>query len=640
MNVKPTDVIGYQVKSLIALTCMGLLAFGATFHSPFLYDDAHAIIKNPYIQQLDGFQQNVGIENIFNRSILLLTFAINREIGGLEVFGYHLVNILIHILTGLVWYFLVRELLLLEPDRQRLNRLPLICASIHLLNPLTVETVTYISTRSSGLATLFYLLAFYIFCRLVRPRKEDLTSIVKLFFIVGIFGFLFLGAGSKAIVVTFPLMAIIYLWLITPSEKRIFLKAKIGVLLLPLLIYFCYRYLEQGSIFSLKTDPASGETNRYLYFFSQINVVFNYYLLKLFLPFNLNFEPDIRLLPGMMDWKFVFASGVFGTGSFIVYRKKSPVLQFAFFWFLITLLPTSSFIPLKQIATEHRTYLPGLGFSLVLGLIFLNVPRIFSTRLLLIFLSLCFLLTVNRSLDYRSQVLLWEDTADKSPNKALVHNNLATVYMEAKMFLEAERELAVTLQLNPSHSDAYANLGHIQFYQENWKQAILEFNRSILLGSNKSDNYYFSGLAWIKQKNYIEAIPLLRRAVSMGPHKAHYHFDLGNAYQHEKSFDKALLEFRQTLQIQPKYPQAHNNIGVIFWNLEAYKQAEVELKKALDIKHDLPGIHHNLAVLYLKNNHYADAVFQLKQTLKLQPENPTTKELLDYALRKLKEDPS
>lgn len=85
MNVKATDVIGYQVKPLIVLTCMGLLAFWGTFHSPFLYDDAHAIVENPYIQQLDGFQKNVGIENIFNRSVLLLTFAVNREIGELEV---------------------------------------------------------------------------------------------------------------------------------------------------------------------------------------------------------------------------------------------------------------------------------------------------------------------------------------------------------------------------------------------------------------------------------------------------------------------------------------------------------------------------------------------------------------------------
>jgi protein O-mannosyl-transferase len=640
MNVKSTDLIEYQVKSLIVLISMGLLAFWATFQSPFLYDDVHAIVENPYIQQLDGFQKKVGIENIFNRSVLLLSFAINREIGGLEVFGYHLVNILIHILTALVWYFLVRELLLLEPDRHRLKKLPLICASIHLLNPLTVETVSYISTRSSGLATLFYLLAFYIFCRLVRPRKEVLTLVEKIFFITGIIGFFFLGVGSKEIAVTFPLMAIIYIWIFTPTEKRKFLKTKIGVLLLPLLIYFCYRYLEQGSIFPLRTDPASGETSRYLYFFSQIKVAVNYYLLKLFLPFNLNFEPDILLLSGIMDWQFVFASGVFGTGAFMVFRNKSRVLIFAILWFVITLLPTSSFVPLKQIATEHRTYLPGLGFSLVLGLMFLNVPRVFGTCFLVIFLSLSFLLTVTRSFDYRSEVLLWEDTVEKSPNKPLVHNNLATAYMGAKMFLEAERELAVTLQLNPTQSEAYANLGHISFHRENWKQAIEEFNRSILLGSNKSDTYYFSGLAWSKQGYYAEAIPFLQQAVNMRPHKAHYHFDLGNAYQHIRLFDEALQEFRQTLEIQPIHPQAQNNIGVIFWNLKNYEKAEIEFKKTLGLQNDLPEIHHNLATLYVKSNRFTNAILHLKQVLKLQPENEIAKKLLGYALAQVKDDPS
>ena len=160
---------------------------------------------------------------------------------------------------------------------------------------------------------------------------------------------------------------------------------------------------------------------------------------------------------------------------------------------------------------------------------FLSFPRVFATRLLLVFLSLSFLLTVTRSLDYRSEVLIWEDTAKKSPNKPLVHNNLATAYMEAEMFLEAERELAVTLQLNPTQSDAYANLGHIHFQQGNWKQAIEEFKRSILLGSNKSDTYYFSGLSWSKQGYYAEAIPFFQKAVNMRPHKAHYHLDLGNA---------------------------------------------------------------------------------------------------------------
>ena len=151
----------------------------------------------------------------------------------------------------------------------------------------------------------------------------------------------------------------------------------------------------------------------------------------------------------------------------MVFRHKSPILQFAALWFFITLLPSSSFIPLKQIATEHRTYLPGLGFSLALGWLFLNAQsvRALATGLLLAFLSLNYLLTVNRSLDYRSEIILWKDTVEKSPNKALVHNNLATAYMESEMLEEAKEELGITLQLNPALSDAYANFGHIHFQQ-------------------------------------------------------------------------------------------------------------------------------------------------------------------------------
>ena len=642
MNVNTKDILRYQLKSFFVLTCMGILAFWGTLHSPFLYDDAHAIVENPYIQQLSGFQENVGIENIFNRSVLLLTFAINREIGELEVFGYHLFNIIIHILTGLIWYFLVNELLFLETDRQRFSKLPLICASIHLITPLTVETVTYISSRSSGLATFFYLLAFYIFCRLVNPERGSISPLNKLFFISGIFTFLFLGVGSKEIVVTFPLMAIIYLWFITPEEKRKFLKTKVAVLLLPLLLYFFYRYLEQGNIFSLKADPVSEQTSRFLYFLSQIKVALNYYLLKLFLPLNLNFEPDIRLLSGVMDWQLIFSACVLATGAFMVYRNKSPILKFAVIWFVVTLLPTSSIIPLKQIATEHRTYLPGLGFSLAVGWVFLSVQsnRAITTGLLFLFLSLIFVLTVHRTLDYRTEILLWKDTAEKSPNKALVHNNLATAYMAEKMLDDAERELDLTLRLNPTQSDAYSNLGHIYFQRDNMKQAVEEFDRAIALGSDKPDTFYFAGLAWSKQGDHRSAIPFLKQAVKMRPNKANYHFDLGNAYQKTRFFDEALREFKLTLDIQKEHPQAQNNIGVIFWNLKSYERAETEFKKALEIQSDLPEIHHNLSALYLRNSDYTNASFHLKQVLNLQPDNAKARKLLDYALSKLKENPS
>ena len=89
-----------QIKAICLICFMGLLAFYGTLHSPFHYDDVHAIIENPHIKDIGTFQEKVGIQNVFNRSVLLLSFAINQHFGELEVFGYHLVNILIHILKN------------------------------------------------------------------------------------------------------------------------------------------------------------------------------------------------------------------------------------------------------------------------------------------------------------------------------------------------------------------------------------------------------------------------------------------------------------------------------------------------------------------------------------------------------------
>ena len=103
-----------RFRALALLCFCAVVVFFATVHSPFLYDDAHAIQDNPYIKNLSEFQQTVGIQNIFNRSVLLLTFSINHALGQENVFGFHLINITLHICVGIVFYFLAAELLILE----------------------------------------------------------------------------------------------------------------------------------------------------------------------------------------------------------------------------------------------------------------------------------------------------------------------------------------------------------------------------------------------------------------------------------------------------------------------------------------------------------------------------------------------
>ena len=636
MNYHSTnsDSISTQIKAFFLICCIGVLTLYGTLHSPFHYDDTHAIIENPYIKDLGNFQETVGIQNIFNRSVLLLSFAINQNIGKLEVFGYHLLNILIHILNTILWFFLIAEFIQIDLSGKRClkKQLPLICSVFHLVNPLNIQAITYISSRSSLLATFFYLLSFYIFIQILKLARENDSKIkvsTSIFFFLII---LFLGIGTKEIVASFPLVAIVYLWLATPTRKRKSLIPKVISIFSLLIGFLIYRFLRQGSLFYV-ADETSGNMSRLFYFLSQLKVITGYYLLKLLGPFNLNFEPDIELYKTGLHWDWFIGLIILLLIGAIIYRQKSNLIKFGALWFFITLLPTSSFIPLKQLATEHRTYLPGLGFSLILGWVFLNfksyqlIPKI----LFIIFIFLNSTLAINRSLDFRSEISLWEDTAQKSPRKALVHNNLATAYIGAKQFEKAKIALKETLTINPFHSNSHVNLGHIAGHQKDWETAIEKFDLGIALGNKKADTFYYSGLARNNLGKYEEAIPYFKKSLSLKPLKADYHFDLGNSYKHLKLYDNALHHFRKALEIEPNHYKALNNIGTIFWNLGAFDLAKTEFKKAIQIRPDIPVIHNNLATIYIKSGDFKNAILHLETLLKLQPENIKTKKLLQFS---------
>lgn len=623
-----------QLQAISVLSLLGMLSFFGTLKSPFLYDDAHAIADNPYIQNLWDFQNQVGIENIFNRSVVLLTYAVNRDVGQLNVFGFHLVNILLHTCVGIVLYFLTRHLLCLESPtiRSRLSALPMLTASIHLLHPMTVETVTYLSSRSSLLVTLFYLLGFYFFLQAIRLNEQG-RGLGKLFLALLVVLFFVLGAGSKGIVVTLPVMAMIYLWLTTPKTKLRKLIPMGLVILSPFFIYLGIRYVQMGNLFILQADPGSMSMDRVLYFLTQMKVLVSYYLVKLFLPFNLNFEPDVRLILEVLNPEWMAGLAVMALLGLALYLQESKLLKFAGLWALVTIFPTSSFIPLKQIVTEHRAYLPGIGIFLGLGIGVLMAVSSSNRRLPAIFLVILIfsLLTFNRGLDYRTEILLWEDTVIKSPQKALVHNNLAAAYLAKERIEDANLALARALDLDPLYTDAHLNLGFIHSRKEKWAEAKVAFDRALFLGSNKADAFYNAG----RVRNFLhqpeDALPFLIQAVKLKPHRTNYHFELGNTYRSLNKKDAALAQYRLTLKADPDHLEAHNNIGVIFWTLKQYDLAEKSFKKAVALGADNFEIHNNLASIYMVLKKPKQAISHLRRLLELQPKNVKARQLLKIA---------
>ena len=213
-----------KFKVLILLSLSGVVLFFSTLQAPFLYDDSHSIIDNPYIKEISEFQEVIGIQNIFNRSILLLTFSLNYSIGEENVFGYHLFNIFLHICVGIIIYFLINELLSLEKQFIKLDNLPLLVSLIHIFNPMVVGSVTYISNRSSVLATLLYLLSFYCLVRFENQKENYKNKTDYIYYPLLAGAIFFLGLGVKEIIVTLPIVAVIYFWIKSSKKFTIYYK--------------------------------------------------------------------------------------------------------------------------------------------------------------------------------------------------------------------------------------------------------------------------------------------------------------------------------------------------------------------------------------------------------------------------------
>jgi hypothetical protein len=162
--------------SVLLIIILSAVIYANTFDVPFYFDDNHAIENNHAISQFD-------IKRIFfssPRPVLDVTFAVNYYFGKLNVFGYHLVNLLLHMINGVMLYFIVlRTINLMSGDHTRGIKVPLYTSLIFVAHPVQTQAVTYIVSRSSVLATFFYLLSLVYngcFCFLLSGNGNKTDS--------------------------------------------------------------------------------------------------------------------------------------------------------------------------------------------------------------------------------------------------------------------------------------------------------------------------------------------------------------------------------------------------------------------------------------------------------------------------------
>ena len=368
-----TTMTSFCVKTLaiILISCLGIIVYANTFYGPFHFDDTVFIISNFAIRNI---HKPLNIWQCFPcRFVTLFSFAINYHFSKLNVFGYHLFNLMVHLCSAiLVWRLVVLTLSTpaMRGDRiiRHTNLIALLAGLVFVSHPVQTEAVTYIWQRAASLATLFYLasLCFYVKSRLLQ--EDGLSpSLWKNYYIDSLI-LAILAMLTKEIAITLPLMIVLYEFSFFNVKKNFrwsyLVPFLLTIFIIPLTLLLTKARISQV-IQGISQGP--GGVLPMHYFLTQFRVMVTYIRLA-FLPLHQNLDYDYPV------FKNIFAFPVLSSLSFLIIVlfwakrvfSKYRLVAFSIFWFFLTLLPESSFFPQQDIIFEHRLYLPLVGYSLFL----------------------------------------------------------------------------------------------------------------------------------------------------------------------------------------------------------------------------------------------------------------------------------
>jgi protein O-mannosyl-transferase len=612
-----TRLLEHPATHIAVILLLGIIAYSNTLHVPFVFDDEPNIVNNPVLRP--------GAHLPFSelRYIGLLTFAWNYAWGRLDVVGYHLVNLFIHLANAVLVYAWVSTTLrapALAATGDEPSPAPAsawLCALLFVCHPIETQAVTYTVQRFASLATLFYLLTLLLYARARLARTPARSA---LWFLSALLSAL-LAVKTKEIAFTLPAALLLY-ELVCFRGKRRRLLAVVPFAAIALLIPLALLKHAGGdnpvSVDAAVHAGASAAIPRYAYLLTQTRVIVTY-LRLLGAPVGLNLDYDFPVSrsltePGVLLSSLLLAA-LLGGGlwAFLRARGRGDVaaarlrmVGFGTLWFLLTLSIESSVIPLADVIFEHRLYLPSVGAFLVAACagaalaakLSPSRARVAKLAVAAVVLALAGA-TYARNAVWGDEGGLWMDVLAKSPNNARAHNNAGNLFFAPRGRLdEAIGHFQTALRLRPGFAEAHANLG----------------------------------IAYERQGRLDEAAREYETAIALSPTQASAHNNLGGIYLRRGRADDAVRELLAYLGVAPQADDGYFNLALAYQALGRREDAIVALVHGLALNPRNANGHVDLAALYLAQGRTADAIPHLQAAVALRPDDGAVRAALARAL--------
>jgi Flp pilus assembly protein TadD len=621
---------------------------------PFILDDALSVVDNTLIRS-PGLSAVVPERDspVAGRPLVNLSFAANYAFGGLNVRGYHAVNLIIHLLVSCLAFGVVRRTLelpgLVDRFGQMARPLAFAVALIWVVHPLNSEVIEYVTQRTESMMTLFYLITIYASIRSIGAPRGLWQAAAVIACV--------LGMACKESMVTAPLMVALYdrvfvfdSWRRTFRRRRsLYAGLASSWLVLAMLIWSGPRGLSAG--FSSDVSP-------WTYLLNQ-SVLIVRYLALVFWPRALvvNYGWPVSLT--LVDvWPYATVVMIALLLTIVLY-VTAPKLGFLAVFFFVTLAPSSSIVPIaSEVGAERRMYLPLLA---LVALCVMSValashrllsslpdrshraPQVVFAGLLLAPAAGLFAGTVARNREYASRLTLFRTVVDRWPSSIAAH------ILGAELAASGSHEDAIVWLRAAVSGDprAHYDLGVELFRTGMFDEAIDHFASLIRIWRVPPPSHphwqpplridvvsaqIYMGRALAKTQRESEAIEQYKSALTLDPSNVEAHGLLAEGRFHQQNFLEASLHYRAYLKARPEEPGVWTNFGVALASSGKLEEAAGAFRRAVELEPQNVLARRNLATALMDVGDVDGAVLEARRAVTLGPDDPAARKLLEDAV--------
>ena len=667
--------IRHEVFYIAILAISVLLSYYNSVNGPFYYDDFDNIVAHPPVHAREFSINELIVKPASRRArpIPMISFALNFYFGQLNPFGYHIVNIAIHLISVIILFYLLRITLIVADREKRYKEeeysmFAFWAALLWALSPLHTNSVTYIVQRMNLFTTLFSLLAMllYVKGRWISLFSGDLKSrraslLPLLFYILSLLAWFF-ALLSKQNAVLLPFMILIYEWFffadLRINRKKIPILLSFLLLLCSFFVFLSYLWYNLSPIDAVLSTYQNKDFTVMERLYTEMRVIW-VYLSLIYLPLasKMHLVYNFAISASLFNPWTTFTSflGIIAV-IILLFKivKTQRVLSFSVLWFFIMIFMESSFVGVEVIY-EHKTYMPSafLFLPLVLFLFQYFSKQRVACILLFIYAAYFSYLTIQRNDIWSDPVAFWGDNYKKSPGEkrvmlnyanalhlaarnsealviyrklidmepefALAYGNYGEVLAAEHRYGEAEMQLRKAIELDGKYTAAYSALGAVCQKQGKLSEAMTYY---LIAGKNQHDNpIIIANIASLYRdlKDWQKAEAMYKRALALSPEMLRATLDLGLIYMKEKKYPEASKVYHDALNYYPKNAEIYYRLGLISIEQKDYSTAVLYLQNALILNPNLSGIRKTIAEVNSLSGHAESAENAYKDIIEHDP---------------------